>query len=125
MGFFSKTCAKTHLPVVHDGRGYPELCEIVVLFPDGHTMTGFYDGYGRIDGEDIQPEGYDDEAWNAIKFVLRWAYKGEKFNDLGPSHDEMGQGHFMEDDFLDHCLAVKSFQSFGDYSKAFRTLANW
>jgi hypothetical protein len=125
MGFFSKTCAKTHLPVVHDGRGYPELCEIVVLFPDGHTMTGFYDGYGRIDGEDIQPEGYDDEAWNAIKFVLRFAYEGETYDQLGPSQDEHAQGHFMDEEFLKHCLEVRRFPSFKGYEQAFKKLANW
>jgi hypothetical protein len=41
MGFFSKTCAKTHLPVVHDGRGFLELSEVVALYPDGRRLTGF------------------------------------------------------------------------------------
>ena len=48
MGFFSKTCAKTHLPVVHNMRGYPELCNVVALLKDGGKVEGEYDGYGNV-----------------------------------------------------------------------------
>ena len=125
MGFFSKTRAKTHLPIVHDGRGFPELSEIVALYPDGRRLTGFYGGYGRIDGEDLCPGGYDEETWDGLKFVLLSAYSGEKYKELGRSHDELAQGHFMDDAFLRHCLEVQSFASFKDYKTAFKKLANW
>jgi len=125
MGFFSKTCAKTHLPIVHDGRGFPTLCRVTVLHPDGRITAGDYDGYGRVDGVELCPNGYDEKTWNGLKFVLTSAYAGEKYKELGRSHDEPAQGHFMADEFLRHCLEVKSFASFKDYKTAFKKLANW
>jgi hypothetical protein len=125
MGFFSKTCAKTHLPIVHEGRGFPELSDVTVLFPDGRIIAGSYDGYGRVDGVDLCPDGYDERTWNRIKFVLTFAYDGEKYKDLGRSRDELGQGHFMADEFLRHCLEVKKFATFKDYKTAFQQLADW
>ena len=54
MGFFSKCCAKSHLPVINPHRsGYPSLTEVVVLLPRGKKMEGVYDGYGRVGGEDV------------------------------------------------------------------------
>ena len=69
MGFFSKTCAKTHLPVVADCINYPKLHTVVVLYPDGRKVEGSYDGYGRIDGMDLCPNGYDHDLWERLKFV--------------------------------------------------------
>jgi hypothetical protein len=135
MGFFSKTCAKTHLPVVHITRGFPELAEIAVLFPNGRKLEGFYDGYGRLQVEVTDGDGYqteaeedlytDEKTWEGLKFVLLSAYEGETYDQLGPSHDEHAQGHFMDDAFLHHCLEVKKFPSFKDYERAFKKLANW
>ena len=125
MGFFSKICAKTYKPVVHQHRGYPELSKIVVLFPNGKKMQGIYDGYGRVDGKDLCPGGYNEEAWTEQKWVLASAYKGEKYDELGPSHDELGQGHFMADEFLDHCMKIESFKSPDEYEQAFNKLADW
>lgn len=125
MGFFSKTCAKTHKPIVHNMRGFPELSEIVALFPDGSRLVGHYDGYGRVKEVDLLPDGWSREPWDAIKFVLVKAYKGEDYKDLGKSHDELAQGHFMDDKFLRHCLAIEGFKSYEDYKKSFKNLANW
>jgi hypothetical protein len=98
---------------------------VVALYPDGRRLTGFYDGYGRVDGEELCPGGYDEEVWDKLKFVLRFAYEGEDYKKLGRSRDELAQGHFMADEFLRHCLEVKSFPSFKEYKTAFKTLANW
>ena len=125
MGFFSKTCAKTHKPIVHDMRGFPELSEVVALFPDGSRILGYYDGYGRVGGVDLMPDGYDEKGWDAIKLVLTRAYAGEDYKDLGKSHDELAQGHFMDDKFLRHCMAIEKFASYEDYKKCFKKLANW
>jgi len=125
MGFFSKVCVKTHKPVVHDGRGYPQLCRIVALFKDGRKLEGTYDGYGRVGGQDLCPDGYDEDEWNNIKFVLADAYEGESWADLGPSEDEYAQGHFMADEFLDYCVSIPKFKSFKDYEKSFKKLAQW
>lgn len=123
MGFFSKTCAKTNLPIVHEMRGYPELSEIVVLKPNGKTLRGSYDGYGRVQGENVC-DNYDTD-WDRTKFVLAIAYAGEKYEEVGESGDELGQGHFMSDAFLDYCLQKKKFKSHREYEKAFRNKAKW
>jgi len=133
MGLFSKTCAKTHLPVVNMMRGFPELAKVVALLPDGQIVAGFYDGYGRIETDDDaiaaicedESENFDCVKWDSVKFVLRFAYNGETYDQLGPSHDEYAQGHFMADEFLKHCLEVRRFPSFKGYERAFKKLANW
>lgn len=125
MGFFSKVCVKTHKPVVHDGRGFPKLSHVVALFKDGRKLEGAYDGYGRVGGVELCPDGYDEETWDDIKFVLSYAYEGESWGDLGPSYDEDAQGHFMSDDFLKHCMSVDSLGSKKGYQKAFKQLADW
>jgi len=123
MGFFSKVCSKTHLPVVHEMRGYPRLQEVVALAPDGSVTVGLYDGYGSVGGVDIMDE------WDETKFVLKWAYKGEKYADLPKSKNEMGQGHFMSDLFLDFCDGLaynqKGLKSHKAYETAFKNLARW
>lgn len=125
MGFFSKCCAKTNLPIVSEARGYPELSEVVVLFPNGAKMAGIYDGYGRVDGQSLCPDGYDDNLWDQLKFVLKSHYNDESYWDLGSSGDEMAQGYFMADEFLDHCLQVGKFKNRQEYTRAFSRLAQW
>ena len=125
MGFFSKTCAKTHLPVVAECIGYPKLHTVVVLYPDGRKVEGSYDGYGRIDGVDLCPNGYDHDLWESLKFVIADAYEGESYKDLGKSHNEIAQGFFMDKKFLEHCMVVGSFKNYAEYKKAFKKLANW
>ena len=111
MGFFSKTCAKTNLPVVADCKGFPKLNEIVVLLPNGTKLEGSYDGYGRVGGVSLMPDGYIEQEWDAIKFVLKWKYEGESYKDLGMSHDELAQGYFMSDTFLKVCMEEGSFKN--------------
>jgi hypothetical protein len=125
MGFFSKVCVKTNKPVVHQMRGFPALSEVVALYPDGRKIKGFYDGYGRVDGEDLCPDGYDEKTWDSIKFVLAYAYDGEEWKDLPKSRDELAQGHFMDDKFLRHCESIFGFKNYAEYVRAFKTMANW
>jgi len=123
MGFFSKVCSKTHLPVVHEMRGYPRLQEVVALAPDGRVTVGLYDGYGNVGGVDMMDE------WDDTKFVLKWAYDNDKYADLAKSQNEMGQGHFMSDLFLDFCDGYaynkKGLKSHKEYKDAFKKLAGW
>ena len=121
MGYFSKVCAKSNLPVVHSNRGYNALNTVVALLPNGTKITGSYDGYGRVNGIELH------EQWDKVKFVLLQHYAGESYDDLGKSGDEMAQGHFMSDDFLLYCTMVKSkgFKTYGGYKTAFRKYANW
>jgi len=125
MGFFSKTCAKTNLPVVADCKGLPRLNEIVVLYPNGTKVEGSYDGYGRVGGLDLLPDGYEMDKWDKLKFVLKWKYKGESYKELGESGDELAQGYFMSDRFLNHCMRVGSFKTYADYKKALEKYGDW
>jgi hypothetical protein len=137
MGFFSKTCAKTNLPVIHHGYGddwhanHPEFSEVVVLYPDGRKVEGKYNGYGQVlslEGEvDLCPDGYTEELWDSLKFVLKKYYAGESYQDLGNSFDEMGQGHFMAEDFILYCKTLKpeGFKDRAEYTRAFQKHAQW
>ena len=125
MGFFSKCCAKSHLPVVtcYKAGAPKELTEVVALSPNGKIVEGIYDGYGRVAGEDFADGEYED--WLKVKFVLKMHYNGESYKDLPESEDELAQGYFMSNKFLKHCMKVKSFKSYEDYEKAFNKLADW
>lgn len=133
MGFFSKTCAKTNHPVIHHGygddwhRNYPEFFEVVVLYPNGKKIEGTYDGYGNVDGVSLCGEEYDHKLWEKLKFVLKKHYAGETYEELGKSRDELGQGHFMAEDFIKYCAIVQSdgFKSYDAYKRAFKKLAGW
>jgi hypothetical protein len=119
MGFFSKTCAKSHLPIIHEARGFPRLSKVVALLPSGEIVRGFYDGYGRVGGVDLH------EDWDKVKLVIESEYEGESYKDLPKSGNELGQGHFMSDQFLLYCLINKRFKSRSEYTRAFKRLANW
>ncbi len=102
MGLFSKCCAKTHLPVLygspHTMRTAARLAEIVVLTRHEEPYPAVYDGYGL---------GLVDE-WDEVKFVLKDAYAGERYDDLPPSEDEPNQGYFFSEEFI---LALKDVPS--------------
>lgn len=127
MGFFSKTCAKTYMPVVSVYKGFPRFHTIVALTPDGKVMEGIYDGYGRVNDEDIlsETEREDWDNWEKVKFVLRSSYQGEKYEDLGKSRDELGQGWFMDNQFLLFCAMREDFKNYAEYKKYFKKYANW
>jgi hypothetical protein len=130
MGFFSKTCAKTNLPIitVHREGSFEELTSIVVLYPDGKKLEGIYDGYGRvIDGDDVIPimEDCGSDEWDDVKFVLSKHYAGETYEQLGKSGRELGQGFFMNDDFLEFCVEKGKFKSYAEYKRKFNEIAGW
>lgn len=119
MGYFSKCCAKTFLPVVAPSRDIPRLNLVVALLPNGTRAQGPYDGYGRVGGFDLQRD------WDRVKLVLSEYYRGEAYDELGRSGDEMAQGYFMSDQFLHHCLRNGPFKNRAAYMRAFKKLANW
>lgn len=121
MGYTSKVCAKTNLPVVHSDRGYKALNTVVALLPNGTKIVGSYDGYGRVNGTEVR------EQWDDVKFVLAQHYNGEAYDELGSSGRELGQGHFMSDEFLIYCTIKKpqGFKNYTGYKSAFQKYANW
>jgi len=125
MGFFSKCCAKTNLPVVNQYKDYPEFSEVVALAPDGRIIKGSYDGYGNVAGEDLRETPEGKWIWDDVKFVLTPHYNGETYNEVPKSHDELAQGHFMADEFLEYCKEVGSFKNRAAYVRAFKKYANW
>lgn len=125
MGFFSKTCAKTHLPVLSMMRGEPRLSIVAALFPDGSTIIGDYDGYGRVAGKDVRHDSGGNWVWEEVKFILQPHYQGEKYEDVGPSYDERAQGWFMADEFIHYCLEHGPFKSHDEYNAAFKKYARW
>lgn len=124
MGFFSKTCAKTHLPVVAEPVGITKLNRVVALLPNGEKVIGSYDGYGRV-GERELYEIDGETVWPKVKFVLEAYYEGENYDDLGNSGPELAQGFFMSKDFLHYCLLKGPFKNRAEYTRAFKRLANW
>ena len=125
MGFFSKCCAKTHLPVVVDVLGIPHLNNVVALTPDGRKFEGSYDGFGRVNGESLVESEDGEFIWPKVKFVLRDYYSGEAYGDLGKSGDEKAQGYFMDKAFLHYCIMHGPFKNYAGYSRAFKKYANW
>ena len=114
MGYFSKTCAKTNLPVVANSVPYDELNLVIALLPNGDKLEGSYDGYGRINDIELP---MDD--WEEIKFVLKKHYNGEQYHELGESHREMGQGFFLSPAFLKLCIKKGGFKDYPAYERAF------
>ena len=125
MGYFSKTCAKTHLPVVVQALGIPHLNNVVALLPDGTKLEGSYDGYGRVAGKSLMGDDYDHALWQKTKFVLRDYYEGETYEQLGKSGDELAQGYFMDKAFLHYCIMHGPFKNRAQYTRAFKKYANW
>jgi len=120
VGFVSKCCAKSHLPIVNIHKeGYSKLSHVVALLPSGGVYQGYYDGYCRVDDHDLQNQ------WDRVKMVLVDHYNGESYKELPTSKPELAQGYFMANEFLDHCLKVGKFASRKDYEKAFKELAGW
>lgn len=93
MGFFSKKCAVSKIPVMSSYVGAPVLSDVVALTPNGSVVRGTYDGYGRINGEDIDFE--------SVKLVLAPFYTGQTYGELGKSPWDDGQGYFYGDDEVD------------------------
>jgi hypothetical protein len=119
MGFSSYTCAKSNLPVMASTSwgDQPAWCEVVLLHKDGRKQTGSYDGYGRIDGQEVN------NLWDLIcsgeaKMILKMFYCGEAFEELGLSHNDPGQGHFHDEEFLIKSFAQGGFSSYEEYIKA-------
>mgnify|MGYP003331884663 FL=1 len=125
MGYFSKTCAKTHLPVVVQTLGIPHLNNVVALLPDGTKLEGSYDGYGRVAGQCLVGDDFDHDLWKKTKFVLRDYYEGETYEQLGKSGDELAQGYFMDKAFLHYCIMHGPFKNRAQYTRAFKKYANW
>ena len=134
MGFFSRTCAKTHMPIltVYREGGFKEFSAVVALLPTGEKIIGDYDGYGRIlvDGNAVETcnaeiDGYTGKAWDSVKFVLQKAYEGETYDQLGKSGNELAQGYFMDNAFLRECVRKGKFSSYAEYKKYFKKLAGW
>lgn len=118
MGFFSKCCAKTHLPVLAAiawGLDAPRLTNIVVLERGRPPCTTQYDGYGL----------YLDDDFDDAKFVLEDAYQGERWEDLPESGYEPNQGFFHDKEFIQAIAALPTgFATYDDYIDVLNAYSN-
>lgn len=121
MGFFSYTCAKTNLPVLASTSWPEEFCKVTVLTESGDVFRGVYDGYGRVVTQFGSEVELDDSVVTrgGIKFVLTKFYKGEKFGDLGKSHNDPGQGHFHDEEKIKEWYTKGGFPSAKEYYRAY------
>jgi hypothetical protein len=122
MGFFSFTCAKSHLPVMASTSwGEDDFSRVHLLTRDGGIMQGQYDGYGRLEMNDGGTLEDLDEPILAGKWklVLSKFYRGEKFDELDRSFHEPGQGHFHDSDLLAKWFAQGGFPTYQDYVDAY------
>jgi len=124
MGFTSKTCAKTHLPITCTYKSR-DFSEVIALLPDGGVRFGHYDGYGRVNNESVMENEKGEWIWEKVKFILARHYKGEAYHELGNSGDELAQGYFMDDEFLEYCKKHGPFKNRAAYVRAFKKYANW
>lgn len=125
MGYFSKTCAKSHLPITVQGKGWDQFNKVVALTPEGRVIRGAYDGYGCIGDENLRENVNGQWIWEKVKFVLEPHYNGETYHELPRSGDELGQGYFMSNDFLVFCASHGAFKNRAAYVRAFKKYANW
>lgn len=95
------------------------MSKVVVLFRNGDKITGEYDGYGNVAGIDNICDDMED---GRIKWVLKKFYKGEKFEDLGPSRNDPGQGYFHDRGPLEEAYAAGGFKSYEDYLAWYQAL---
>lgn len=122
MGFFSFTCAKSHLPILASTSwGLGEFSRVHLLTRDGGNMQGHYDGYGRLDLDDGGTlEDLDDPVLaGKWKLVLSKFYRGEKFDELDRSFHEPGQGHFHDSTLVEKWFAQEGFPSYHAYVDAY------
>ena len=119
MGFFSKLCAVSNLPVMSERAGLPEFSEVVALFRNGAVLRGSYDGYGRIDGVSLMDDSRYD--FDDAKFVLAKFFKpGTTFGELPVSPHDPGQGWFYDDEDLLPWMAQGGFKSVNEFNEAVR-----
>lgn len=101
--------------------------DVVMLSKIGTVIHGVYDGYGRLDTElgeltiyEVMGEGAPDDA----KLVLKRFYAGEKFDDLGPSFSDPGQGHFHDPVLVEAWFTKGGFTSYTAYCNAYKNDLN-
>lgn len=121
MGFYSYTCAKTNLPIMASTSWGDDYSKVVVLGQTGSIFQGIYDGYGRVltsEGMEIE---LDDSAIlsGKIKLVCQKFYAGEKFEDLPKSRNELGQGHFHNEEKVQEWYDKGGFPSWKEYAEAY------
>ena len=116
MGYFSKTCAVSNLPVMAFLGDMPELSEVVALLPNGSIIKGMYDGYGRINDVDLN----ESDDFDAAKFVLEKYFKPTMtYQSLPASKSDPGQGFFHDNHLLVRWLVHDGFKTYKDYCTAY------
>jgi len=96
MGFFSWNCKGCGHPMLSEGATNEDnawMQDVVAMLDNGSRVTGKYNGYGRADGQEMDPYGSSEvECWH--KACWEKAERPEYTGDSEPAED---QGWFFED----------------------------
>lgn len=132
MGFSSYTCAKTNIPFAAGdfANGLDRsLSNVVIVFSDGPSVRGEYDGYGRVRGDgvhDIAAGKLRSQIANGLAKVVLAAFHdpdGDTVETLGKNRPDPGQG-LQDPGFLRACHAAGGFASYEGYVLALDGIAS-
>jgi hypothetical protein len=95
MGFFSWNCVECGHPMlspmaVNDVNEW--MSRVTVIAKDGSILKGEYDGYGRVNGRELDwqddPQCYHDACWQKAGKPTEYTTPSENANDQGWFYDE-------------------------------------
>lgn len=96
MGVFSwecKECSKSILSPHSHNQKNSWMSKAVAILPNGTQLTGTYDAYGRLQGEDIVHTGSEPDLYHAKCHEL----SGKPTKYRGGSEPAQDQGFFFKD----------------------------
>lgn len=107
MGFFSWKCAKTQNPIMAEcavkGSPLEFASHVTLLFEDGSSIKGVYDGYGRVENstEAFDLQDIPESDW---RMVITNYYDSEPFHTFSKNKYDPGQGFFYSDEELEQAF---------------------
>jgi hypothetical protein len=83
-------------------------CVVAQVSSSGKVLQGTYDGYGRVDGEEV----YDDIEYGRLKLVIADFHdkKTDTFASLPSNAFDPGQGYFHDTRFVERVFAALEFK---------------
>lgn len=107
MGFFSWKCAKSQKPIMAEcavnGSPWQFASRVTLLFEDGTSIKGVYDGYGRVENsrEAFELADLHESEW---RMIISNYYDSEPFHTFSRNKFDPGQGFFYSDEELEQAF---------------------